>query len=175
MLCVRITVFLLLLLGTAALTASVFFPQFTKTGTWSYYFWFKETKTEEIASVVLSRISPWNYPCSQESLFYTVTVVFSTAGAAFGFFAVLLAIMHMTVSTKGCCCVGIVLIAFLSFGCALACVIALALSYTQKQCGGTVYAMEGLKTQGYAIAPGFGLTCASCGLFLFAMVLEFCS
>lgn len=173
--CIRVFVFILLLVFTACATCSSLFPLFSKTtnGTkQSVYFWYRESSSKDATKThTIIRTYNRDAACDKFKLFYTVCGALAAAGAAFGGIATLMSLAHIYIRPKCCMCFGIIMMAFLAFACFVVCVALTTVSYTTDSCSTS----EPKLKDNYNIVEGFGLMCAAAGGFLISFIFEMCA
>ncbi|CAD2212687.1 Amastin surface glycoprotein, putative [Angomonas deanei] len=175
--CVRVIVFLLLVIFTAAGTCSLLFPLFRKEENdvkYQVFFWYREVITHTKTLDSVERINNKQIECKKAKDFYTASAALAVAGTGLGGLATFVSFGYLFVRRSCCMALMLVILTFLSFACFTADVGMIASSYTQDACK-DMPMYNKLKDQDLDIVEAFGLMCAAAGGYLIIFVLSFCA
>lgn len=182
MMCCRVFAFVLLLIFTACGVCSSLFPLFRATdgdAVSNIFYWYTETVKPGTDGSGTITVRHYNQDrvCSQNRIFFVVAAALSTAGAALGGVATLLAAMWVC-GRRMCLHHFITWVTFLSFACFAVTVALIVFSFLEGTCkndaAANTSAIQDMKPK-YEFGVGFMLMCAAAGGMLISLLYVVCS
>ncbi|KAG5508758.1 hypothetical protein JKF63_05256 [Porcisia hertigi] len=184
MLCYRLVVLIFVIVFTACMTCSIFFPVFRKTTTngaietrEAVYYWYTEScaaRAPGAPGKVIVRYYTRELLCPRARVFFIASSAISVAGAGIGAVACLVLACWTTATGGHILHVGAasLTLTFITMACAGVTVGLVTHLFTNDFClNDPVAFYRAPQKDGYRMVEGFGLLCTAAGGFFFMMVV----